>query len=76
MCGVCSTYGRQEGAYRVFVVKPEGKRPLGKPRRRWRTVLKWILSGIGGRVLNGSGLDRGRWRALWVFFLSLLYDGT
>jgi hypothetical protein len=65
MRGACSTYGRQEGAYRVVVGKTEGKRPLGKPSRRWRTILKWILrSGVGGRGLDGSGSDRGRWRAL------------
>jgi hypothetical protein len=29
--------------YRVFVGKPEGKRPLGRPRRRWRIILIWIF---------------------------------
>ena len=35
MGGACSTYGERRGVYRVLVGKPEGKRPLGRPRRRW-----------------------------------------
>jgi len=31
----CSTYGKWRGIYRIVVGKPEGKRPLGRPRRRW-----------------------------------------
>jgi hypothetical protein len=30
-------------AYKVLVRKPEGRRPLGRPRRRWEIILKWIL---------------------------------
>jgi hypothetical protein len=37
-----STPRETRNAYRILVGKPEGKRPLGRPRRRW-TVLKWIL---------------------------------
>jgi hypothetical protein len=36
----CSTYGERRGVYRVFVGKPEGKRPLGRPRRRWEDNMK------------------------------------
>jgi hypothetical protein len=35
MDGACSTHGRDENAYKVMFRKPEGKRPLAKPRRRW-----------------------------------------
>jgi hypothetical protein len=35
MGGACGTYGEKRGTYRVLVGKPEGKRPLGRPRRRW-----------------------------------------
>jgi hypothetical protein len=35
----CSTYGRR-GAYRVFVEKPEEKRPLGRPKCRWEVNIK------------------------------------
>jgi hypothetical protein len=35
--------GEKKNAYRILVGKPEGKRPLGRPRRRWRIRLGWIL---------------------------------
>jgi hypothetical protein len=35
--------GEKRNAYRIFVLKEEGERPLGKPRRRWGIILKWIL---------------------------------
>jgi hypothetical protein len=35
--------GEKKNAYRILVGNPEGKRPLGRPRRRWWTILKWIL---------------------------------
>jgi hypothetical protein len=35
--------GEKRNAYRILVGKPEGKRPLGRPRRRWWTILKCIL---------------------------------
>jgi hypothetical protein len=38
----CSTNGEKRNAYGILVGKPEGKRPLGRPRREW-TILKWIL---------------------------------
>jgi hypothetical protein len=39
MGGACSTYGEGGGVYRVLVRKPEGKRPLGRPRHRWEEML-------------------------------------
>jgi hypothetical protein len=52
--------------YRLLVGKPEGKRPLGKARRRWIDNIKTDLLEIGMRVVNWIGLaqDRHRWRAL------------
>jgi hypothetical protein len=35
MGGACSTNGEKRNAYRILVGKPEGKRPLGRPRRKW-----------------------------------------
>jgi hypothetical protein len=50
--------------YRVLVGKPEGKRPLGRPRCRWKD----LLNGSSGSGMWGYGLDlaqnRDRWRAL------------
>jgi hypothetical protein len=47
-------------------IKPEGKRPLGRPRRRWINNLKIDLLEIGVSVVDWIGLaqDRYRWRAL------------
>jgi hypothetical protein len=47
--------------YRLLVGKPEGKRPLGKPRRRWMDLLE---IGLGGVDWIGLAQDRYRWRAL------------
>ena len=38
MGGACSTYGESRGAYKVLVVKPEGKSALGRPRRRTEDI--------------------------------------
>jgi len=53
------------GVYRVLVGKPEGMRPLGRPRRRWEDNIKIDLREVGG-VGDWMELaqDRDRWRAL------------
>jgi hypothetical protein len=43
MGGACSAYKERRGAYRILVGKPELKRELGRPRRRWEDKLKWIF---------------------------------
>jgi hypothetical protein len=55
-----------ENVYRLLVGKPEGKRPLGRPRRRWIDNIKMDLLEIGVNVVDWVGLaqDRYRWRAL------------
>jgi hypothetical protein len=40
MGGACRSYGGEEVAYRVWVVKPEGKKPLESPGRRWKNDIK------------------------------------
>jgi hypothetical protein len=40
--------GEDRSVYRVFVGKPEGKRPLGRPRRRWEDNIKMDLQEVGG----------------------------
>ena len=53
------------GVHRVLVGKPEGKKPLGRPRRRWKNNIKMDLQEVG-RVGNWMELaqDRDRWQAL------------
>jgi len=52
--------------HRVLVGKPEGKRPLGRPRRRWEYNIKMDLQEMGGGCGDCMVLaeDRDRWRAL------------
>jgi hypothetical protein len=52
--------------YRLLVGKPEGKRPIGRPRRRWVDSIKKDLLEMGVNVVDWIGLsqDRYRWRAL------------
>jgi hypothetical protein len=66
MGGACSTYGGGRGVYRVLVGKPEGKRPLGRPRRRWEDNVRMDLQEVGCGCEDWIGLtqDRDRWRAL------------
>jgi len=54
MGGVCSTYGERRSVYVVLVGKPEGKRPLGKPMRRWEDNIKMDLQEEGLGVWTGS----------------------
>ena len=53
--------GERRGAYRVVVGRPEGKRPLGRPRRRWEdNKNRSSIRGIGGIVWIGLVQDRVR----------------
>ena len=45
--GACSAYGERRGVYRVLVGRPEGKRPLGRLRRRWEEKIKMDLQEVG-----------------------------
>jgi hypothetical protein len=58
--------GVRRGAYRALVGKPEGRRPLGRPRRRWEDNIKMDLREIGWGGMDWINLaqDRDRWRAL------------
>jgi hypothetical protein len=58
--------GEKRGMHRVLVGKPEGKRPLGRPRRRWEDNIKMDSQDVGGGRGDWMELiqDRDRWRAL------------
>ena len=58
--------GVWRGVHRVLVGKPEGKRPLGRPRGRWEDNIKMDLQEVGGSCGDWMELaqDRDRWRAL------------
>ena len=55
--------GEESGVYRVLVGKPEGKRPLGRPKRRWVDIIRMDLQEVGcGYVVRiGLAQDRDRW---------------
>ena len=57
--------GEGRGVYRVLVGKPEGKRPLGRPRRRWEDNIKMDFQEVGGGCVDWMELaqDRDRWWA-------------
>jgi hypothetical protein len=63
----------RRGTRRVMVGKPEGKRPLGRPRRRWVDNIRMDLGVVGCGDVNWIGLaqDRNRWRALVNSVLNL-----
>jgi hypothetical protein len=62
----CSTNGTKRNAYRILVGKPDGKSPLGRPRRRWVNNIKMGLRAIGWNGTEWVNLaqDGDRWRAL------------
>ena len=64
--GHVARMGEERGAYRVLVGKPVGKRPLGRPRRRWVDNIRMDLQEVGCGYVDWIGLarDRDRWRTL------------
>jgi hypothetical protein len=63
--GYVEKEGQKRNAYRILVGKPEGKRPLGRPRRRWVDNIKMDLREVGWDGMDWIELaqDRDRWRA-------------
>jgi hypothetical protein len=52
--------GERRGAYRIFVGRPEGGRPLGRPRHRWEDNIKVDLQEVGWGDMDGVGLAENR----------------
>jgi hypothetical protein len=64
---------KKRNAYRILVGKPEGKRPLGRSRRRWEDNIKMDLreTGWGGMDWIDLAQDRDQWRALVNMVMNL-----
>jgi len=71
--GHVARMGEERGVYRVLLGKPEGKRPLGKLRRRWMDNIRVDLQEVGCGYMDWIGLaqDRYRWRALGSAVMNL-----
>ena len=64
--GHVARMGEERGVYRVLIGKPEGKRPLGRPRRRWVDNIRMDLQEVGCGYMDWIVLaqDMDRWRTL------------
>jgi hypothetical protein len=71
--GHVARMGEKRNAYNIFLGKPEGKRPLGRPRRRWVDNIKMDLREIGWDDVDWIHMaqDRDQWRALVSTVLKL-----
>jgi hypothetical protein len=71
--GYVALMGAKRNAHRILVGKPEGKRPLGRPRCRWVDDVKMYLRGTGWGGMDWIDLaqDRDQWRALVNTVMSL-----
>ena len=67
--------GEERGAYRVLVGKPEGKRPLGRPRRRCVYNIRMDLQEVGCGYVDWIGLEqvRDRWQTLVSAVMNLRF---
>ena len=64
--GHVARMGEERGVYRILVGKPEGRRPLWRPRRRWVNYIRMDVQEVGCVYRDWIGLaqDRDRWRTL------------
>jgi hypothetical protein len=73
MAGHVARIGEKRKAYRLLVENPEGKRQLGRPRRRWLDNIRMDLGEVGWGDVDWIGLaqDRNRWISLLNSVLNL-----
>jgi len=73
--GHVARMGEERGVYRVLVGKPEGKRPLGRRRRRWVDNIRMDLQEVGCGYMDWIGLvlDRDSWRTLVSVVMNLRF---
>jgi hypothetical protein len=71
--GHVARMGEGRGVYRVLVGKPEGRRPLGRPRRRWEDNIRMDLQEVGCGYMDWTGLAQHRysWRTLLSAVMNL-----
>jgi len=71
--GHVARMGVERGAYRVLVGKPEGRRPLGRPRRSWVDNIRMRLQEVGCGYMDWIGMaqDRDGWRRLVIAVMNL-----
>jgi len=72
--GHVARMGEEGWVYRILVEKPDGRRPLGRPRRRWVDNIRMDLQEMGCGYMDWIGLaqDRDRWRTLVSAVMNLL----
>jgi hypothetical protein len=73
--GHVARMGEWRGAYRILVGRPEGMRPLGRPRRRWEDNIKIDLQEVGWEGMDWIDMaqDRDRWRAVVNVVMNLRF---
>jgi len=71
--GNVARMGDRRGTYRVLVGRPEGRRPLGRPRRRWEDNIKVDLHEVGWGGMDWIDLaqDKDTWRALVIIVMNV-----
>jgi len=76
--GHVALMGEERGVCRILLGKPEGRRPLGRPRRRWVDNIRMYLQKVGCGYMNWTGLaqDRDRWRTLVSAVMNLRVSGN
>jgi hypothetical protein len=74
MGGACSAYGGEAYRYRVLVGKPEAKRPIGRPRRRWEDNIKIECQEVGCWSVDWIELAQDRNRSHYYCYLPLSWQ--